>query len=254
MDTGHKDNEVMDEIDSIIREEPEIDPETVLSEPNSDEEEAFFETEEPSEKAVSEKTEPSDKSKVDNSEISESSKEAEKLKKELAKDEKSFKNLQRFLIYLTAFLVILWVMFFKIIGITHMPSEDMEPRIDAGDLVLFYRLARKPQFQDVIVFEKVVDGKKTLMVGRVMAVPGDTVEISAGNSVIVNGNVLVEPKIYSMTPKREDKVTYPLTLGEKQYFVLVDNRLQGMDSRYFGPVTKDEILGTIITIIRRIKF
>ena len=158
------------------------------------------------------------------------------------------------MIYLAAFLVILWVMFFKIIGITHMPSEDMEPRIDAGDLVLFYRLARKPQFQDVIVFEKVVDGKKTLMVGRVMAVPGDTVDISSGNSVIVNGNVLSEPKIYSMTPKREDKVTYPLTLGDQQYFILVDNRLQGMDSRYFGPVTKDEILGTIITIIRRIKF
>ena len=254
MDTGHQDNEKMDEIDSIIRETPDSDPETVLNETDFDEEESVFEEEEPAEVAVAEKSEPSDKSAKESSEISESSKEADKLKKELAKDEKSFKNLQRFLIYLAVFLVILWVMFFKIIGITHMPSEDMEPRIDAGDLVLFYRLARKPQFQDVIVFEKVVDGKKTLMVGRVMAVPGDTVEISAGNSVIVNGNVLVEPKIYSMTPKREDKVTYPLTLGEKQYFILVDNRLQGMDSRYFGPVTKDEILGTIITIIRRIKF
>ena len=229
METDHNDNEKKDEIDSIISEEPDFKPEETLIEPSDD--------------PVEEKPE-----------LSESAQEAEKLKKELAKDEKSFKNLQRFLIYLAVFLVILWVMFFKIIGITHMPSEDMEPRIDAGDLVLFYRLARKPQFQDVIVFEKVVDGKKTLMVGRVMAVPGDTVEISAGNSVIVNGNVLVEPKIYSMTPKREDKVTYPLTLGEKQYFVLVDNRLQGMDSRYFGPVTKDEILGTIITIVRRIKF
>lgn len=254
MDTGHQDNEKMDEIDSIIREAPDSDPETVLNETDFDEEEAVFEKEEPAEVAVAEKSEPSDKSAKESSEISESSKEAEKLKKELAKDEKSFKNLQRFLIYLAAFLVILWVMFFKIIGITHMPSEDMEPRIDAGDLVLFYRLARKPQFQDVIVFEKVVDGKKTLMVGRVMAVPGDTVDISSGNSVIVNGNVLSEPKIYSMTPKREDKVTYPLTLGEQQYFILVDNRLHGMDSRYFGPVTKDEILGTIITIIRRIKF
>lgn len=229
METDHNDDEKMDEIDSIISEEPDFKPEEKLIEPSDD--------------PVEEKPE-----------LSESAQEAEKLKKELAKDEKSFKNLQRFLIYLAVFLVILWVMFFKIIGITHMPSEDMEPRIDAGDLVLFYRLARKPQFQDVIVFEKVVDGKKTLMVGRVMAVPGDTVEISAGNSVIVNGNVLVEPKIYSMTPKREDKVTYPLTLGDQQYFILVDNRLHGMDSRYFGPVTKEEILGTIITIIRRIKF
>ena len=181
--------------------------------------------------------------------------EADKLVKELAKEETGLRNAQRFLIYLAILLVVLWVLFFKIIGITHMPTEDMSPRIDAGDLIVFYRLDRTPKFQDVVVFEKDIDGsgKKTMMVGRVMAVPGDTVDISAGNHLIVNGNSIVEPMIYTLTPRREDRVAYPLTMGEEQYFILVDSRQDGMDSRYFGPVSKDEILGMVITLVRRTK-
>lgn len=181
--------------------------------------------------------------------------EADKLVKELAKEEKGLKNAQRFLIYLAILLVVLWILFFKIIGITHMPTEDMSPRIDAGDLIVFYRLDRTPKFQDVVVFEKDIDGsgKKTMMIGRVMAVPGDTVDISAGNHLVVNGNSIVEPMIYTLTPRREDRVAYPLTMGEEQYFILVDSRQDGMDSRYFGPVSKDEILGMVITLVRRTK-
>lgn len=136
-----------------------------------------------------------------------------------------------------------------------MPTEDMSPRIDAGDLIVFYRLDRTPKFQDVVVFEKDIDGsgKKTMMIGRVMAVPGDTVDISAGNHLVVNGNSIVEPMIYTLTPRREDRVAYPLTMGEEQYFILVDSRQDGMDSRYFGPVSKDEILGMVITLVRRTK-
>ncbi|MBR7020020.1 MAG: signal peptidase I [Lachnospiraceae bacterium] len=181
--------------------------------------------------------------------------EADKLVKELAKEETGLKNAQRFLIYLAILLVVLWILFFKIIGITHMPTEDMSPRIDAGDLIVFYRLDRTPKFQDVVVFEKDIDGsgKKTMMIGRVMAVPGDTVDISAGNHLVVNGNSIVEPMIYTLTPRREDRVAYPLTMGEEQYFILVDSRQDGMDSRYFGPVSKDEILGMVITLVRRTK-
>lgn len=182
--------------------------------------------------------------------------EAAKLEKQLTKAEKGLKNGQRFLIYLVAFLVVAWVLFFKVIGLTHMPTEDMEPRIDGGDLLVFYRLDKDAAFQDVIVFEKDIDGsgKKTLLVARVMAVPGDTVNINANHQLVVNGNVIVEDTIYyTSTHRRGDRVSYPLTLGDGQYFVLTDNRDTGMDSRYFGPVSRDEVLGTVITLFRRHK-
>lgn len=193
-----------------------------------------------------------DPAEEDLSDVSE--KDAAKLEKELTKAEKGLKYGQRFLIYLIAFLAVAWVLFFKVIGITHMPTEDMEPRIDGGDLLVFYRLDKDAAFQDVIIFEKEVDGRKMLLVGRVMAAPGDTVDINANHQLVVNGNVIVEEAIYySSTYKRGDRVSYPLTLEEGQYFVLTDNRDTGVDSRYFGPVSRDEVLGTVIMLFRRNK-
>ena len=87
----------------------------------------------------------------------------------------------------------------------------------------------------------------------VIGAPGDTIDISDSNRPIVNGNTLVEDMIFYDTPKRDERVNYPITLGEDEYFILVDNRKEGLDSRYFGPVKKKEILGTIINIIRRNK-
>ena len=184
-----------------------------------------------------------------------SSHNTDKLMKQIAKAEKGFKNYHWFLIYLVIFLVVIWILFFKIIGITHMPNVDMSPRVDAGDLLIFYRLDRDASFQELVIFEKVIPGEteKRLLVGRVIAAPGDTIEINDSNRPIVNGNVLIEDKIYYDTPKRDEMVNYPLTLGEDEYFILVDSRKDGLDSRYFGPVKKKEILGTIINVIRRNK-
>ena len=80
---------------------------------------------------------------------------------------------------------------------------------------------------------------------------GDTVEITNEESVRVNGNTLAESRIYSGTPRYEGFVEYPLTLAQDECFVLVDRRNGGEDSRYYGPVSRDEIKGIIITIMRR---
>ena len=179
----------------------------------------------------------------------------EKLMKQIDRYERGFKNYHWFLIYLAIFLLVVWILFFKIIGITHMPNLDMSPRVDGGDLLIFYRLDKNASFQEVVVFEKKIpdETKKRLMVGRVIGAPGDTIDISESNRPIVNGNVLVEDMIFYDTPKRDERVSYPITLGEDEYFILVDNRKEGLDSRYFGPVKKKELLGTVINVIRRNK-
>ncbi len=179
--------------------------------------------------------------------------ENEKLEKNLKRSEKLVKEYQFFLLRLLILLIVLWVLFFKIVGITTMPTADMYPRVDAGDLVLFYRLDTDVRPQDVIVLEKSTpdSAEEQLFILRVIAVPGDTVDIDDDGFVIVNGNVQIESNIFYQTPRYEDCTEFPLTLGQDECFVLADSRGSGEDSRYFGPVRKDEVRGTVITIVRR---
>lgn len=177
----------------------------------------------------------------------------ERALKKVRRAEKDVKGYQYFLIRLAVFLIVLWVLLFVIVGVMRMPSTDMYPRLDSGDLVLYYRLDKDVRAQDVIVIEKEVPTLtgKQLMILRVVAVEGDTVEISEGDRLIINGNPMVESNIFYSTPAFQSSVEYPVTLGEGECFVLADSRKDGTDSRFFGPVQKDEILGTVITIVRR---
>ena len=125
----------------------------------------------------------------------------------------------------------------------------MVPRMDAGDLLLFYRIERSPQIQDLAVIRKAESGKQYVL--RVVARPGDTVEITDETGLAVNGNTLSEPYIYYPTKPYMDQVEFPIVLGEGEYFVMADYRNGGEDSRYFGPVTQNEIEGIVITILRR---
>ena len=183
------------------------------------------------------------------------------------------------------------LLFFKIVGVTVMPSDDMYPRVDNGDLVLYYRLDKDVRAQDIIVFTKDAeqlqqtmsaregDGGPSLQlrkpssksmlhslavtlgmalpdnediyICRVVAVGGDTVEISDSGRLIVNGNSMIETNIFSQTTAYLGFVEYPLILKSDECFVMADQRNGGVDSRFFGAVNTDEILGTVITIARR---
>ena len=182
---------------------------------------------------------------------------AEKLNEGLDDDfqkyEKTVHNYQNLLIRLAALLLVVWLIFFVFLGVMAAPTNDMKPRIDAGDTILFYRLDKDAVAQDVVVFEKTIDGKKQTLIGRVVASPGDTVEITEEGQLIVNGSAMIEYDISGETrPYENSGVSYPLTLGPGEYFVLADTREGGMDSRYFGPVAQDEIAGTVIAIWRRV--
>ena len=143
--------------------------------------------------------------------------------------------------------VTLWVIFGVVFGVMPMKDQSMMPKLAAGDLLLYYRLDRTPGDREVVVFEK--EGKT--YVGRVVARGGDTVEIQEDALLQINGNAIVENEIYYLTEPYEEGIEYPVTLTDEEVFILCDYREGAKDSRYFGPVTKKELKGTVITAIRR---
>ncbi len=94
-----------------------------------------------------------------------------------------------------------------------------------------------PQRGDVIVFRFPLDPSENF-VKRVIGMPGDTVETRDG-VVHVNGVPLDEPYVDNIQRER----TVPVTVGDHEYFVLGDNRPQSDDSRNWGMVPEENIIG-----------
>ena len=156
-------------------------------------------------------------------------------------------EIHAFLVKAAIMAVTLWVIFGVVFGVMPMKDQSMMPKLAAGDLLLYYRLDRTPGDREVVVFEK--EGKT--YVGRVVARGGDTVEIREDALLQINGNTIVENEIYYSTEPYEEGIKYPVALTDEEVFILCDYREGAKDSRYFGPVTKKELKGTVITAIRR---
>lgn len=143
------------------------------------------------------------------------------------------------------FLVIAFVFTF-IFGMYRVNDTSMVPNISPGDMILFYRLDK-----DFVVGETVVYSyNKENKIGRIVAMPGDVVNIDE-KGLVVNNSHQYEPKIYKETLPFTDGIKYPVKLKENEIFLLADNRDKSVDSRLFGPVEKKFIKGKIFTLLRR---
>lgn len=145
---------------------------------------------------------------------------------------------------LVIFVVIVYAVFTYIIGIATVKGSSMKPTLRENDVLLFYRLDSQFHPGDVVVFRK--DGQVEY-VKRVVAVAGDEVELDEENGVLlINQEPVEEDYIYTKTLPNSEKVTFPLTVGEGEVFVLGDNRENSMDSRDFGCVKIGDITGRVI--------
>ncbi len=101
---------------------------------------------------------------------------------------------------------------------------------------------KDPQRGDVLVFRYPQDPDK-FFIKRLIGLPGEEVSIKSGQVTITNsdrpeGFVLNEPYIHSKTFNNVNTV-----LGPEEYFVMGDNRIVSSDSRMWGPLPKDDLIG-----------
>lgn len=129
-------------------------------------------------------------------------------------------------------------------------SGSMLPTYQLGDHFIVEKFGSTAEVNrgEVIVFEFPEDVSKDF-VKRVIGMPGDTFEIKE-KSVYINGQLVEEPFVqhtkYTNEPIRDD--FGPLSLGPDEYFVMGDNREASYDSRWWGPVKRDAILGRVMYI------
>ena len=117
---------------------------------------------------------------------------------------------------------------------------SMEPHISSGEYVLINTLAYRfgsPQHGDIVAFRH--EGvTPEIYIKRVIAVPGDSVRIDRG-IVYVNNAALNEPYV-----RFEDKLSFTeITIPQHSVYVLGDNRANSEDSRIFGAVSDDALMG-----------
>lgn len=121
-----------------------------------------------------------------------------------------------------------------------IPSSSMEPTLRPGDHMLVNRMAYRyssPVRGDIVVFAYPKDPSRTF-VKRVIALEGETVELR-GNRVYIDGKVLNEPYL-----KAGDYPPYgPEAIPKGKFLVLGDNRRQSGDSREWGLLSQDSIIG-----------
>jgi signal peptidase I len=122
-----------------------------------------------------------------------------------------------------------------------IPSSSMAPTLEPGDHILvtpYDGLFRgEPRSGDVVVFWSEPHGE--LFVKRIVGMPGDLIEIREG-AVVRNGRPLSEP--YTIASFEQTAMSRR-PLHEREYFVMGDNRPNSVDSRAWGPVRRDQIVG-----------
>ncbi len=96
----------------------------------------------------------------------------------------------------------------------------------------------------IIVFYENDQHEGDPLIKRVIGVPGDTVLVSDG-VVSVNGQPIDEPYVHGQATSC-NSYCEPVVLAENTYFVMGDNRAVSRDSRSFGPIQADQIIGRVV--------
>lgn len=152
-------------------------------------------------------------------------------------------------------LVVLPIRFFLIEPFL-VRGESMEPNFHNWDYLIIDKLSfflRDPQRGEIVVFHPPFDNK-VFYIKRIIGLPGERILIDENKITIFNkenpqGFILEED--YIQNHYTSGKID--IILGKDEYFVLGDNREVSYDSRKWGPVKKEKIIGRVLIKIPLLK-
>lgn len=141
------------------------------------------------------------------------------------------------------------VVYLFILQPNQIKGASMDPTFFNGEYILTSKITykfRPMKRGDVIVF-KSLQNPNIDYIKRIIGLPGDTVTVKGGE-VYVNGSMLNEDFLPVKTNVWDTgfiKENTPATIPEGYLFVLGDNRPRSSDSREFGPIPIENVIGTV---------
>jgi signal peptidase I len=128
-----------------------------------------------------------------------------------------------------------------VLPVLQIEGTSMEPTLSNGDIVLLMKTTRFER-GDLCAFT----WNNKLLVKRVIALPGDWIEIDIDGTVYINGEKLDEPYVEHKALGECD-LEFPFQVPQEQYFVIGDMRESSIDSRntIIGCIPKDQIVGKV---------
>ena len=136
--------------------------------------------------------------------------------------------------------VLVFAFAFRIVGVD---GESMQYTLMDQDRLILTSFPYTPDYGDIVVINRYTQEP---LVKRVIALEGDTIEITEDEQVMLNGEILNEPYLNVSTPPRE--MNGPFTVPEGCVFVMGDNRHNSHDSRYMDLrcISTKDIMGKAV--------
>ncbi len=155
-----------------------------------------------------------------------------------------FRSLREWLVVLVTAVVLALLARAFVLQAFSIPSESMETELLIGDRVIVDKLTLRfgePERRDIVVFDRPesLPGPYDELIKRVIGLPGETIEGRDGR-VFIDGVALDEPYL---DPGVTISAFDPVEIPDGFVFMMGDNRNRSADSRVFGPVSIDDIVG-----------
>ena len=184
------------------------------------------------------------------------------IKKEKEKQKTLQQKIMSWVWTILAALVIAFALRMFVVELIRVDGTSMTNTLQNGEIVVVSKLAYltgEPQRNDIVIcrYPNRVDSTinlgaamaidfHTLFVKRLVALPGDTVQIYNGK-LYVNGEVVPDPEFMGSVPRDYG----PRRLGADEYFVMGDNRYSSHDSRAddVGPISRGAIMGKVDSVL-----
>ncbi|MBI4225656.1 signal peptidase I [Candidatus Roizmanbacteria bacterium] len=141
------------------------------------------------------------------------------------------------------------VVYLFIMAPNQVKGASMEPAFNSGEYILTSKITykfRQPHRGDVVVFKSPINPDIDY-IKRIIGLPGDQIMVNTGE-IRINENLLEENYIAAKTNTWEGgyiREGVPITVPPKMVLVMGDNRQRSSDSREFGPIPIEDIIGVV---------